>query len=542
MPSYSSGSGFSDSSTYPVQTPENDIINQLSGVAAGLATQMQQWAQGVYAQTSNITNQAVGNFFNVSQKMLGVSDNMVDQYNNVFAPQNRSLAAEANSYNSTERQRIDMGQAGATQAQAGDAARHNAEHTLQGYGVNINDGKYGAILHADEVQNAANVAGAMNTQRNADAATGQRLRSEAVQVGAQLPQAITNLNNTAIQANTGASNASLANANTGANLNRLPNEFLKTAMDVKMPFSGNTSHQENKSSSGPGSGISSNGWPNSPPMNINYGNGGSGLGSGSDTTKAWMPEHGGGIPGMQNFGGGGGGGGGGSRQPGPSVKHYEDDDPRQRPWPPEGPPQPPEDPPIPPPPPEDEGWIPGPITDNDYTSPGMEGSMQIGNEIPWDNNSEVGGSSDYGSGGYDSGSYTDSGGYGGDYYSGGGGGGYDTGTSGGDYYAGDYSAPYYNNDDDYYSMGGAYAQGGAISGPLPPQMSPSGGQQVDDIQAQGPGGSNLRLNAGEFVIPQDVALWKGQEFFQKLIDSSRKLRMTAPAQGGQQGAPNVQRG
>jgi hypothetical protein len=55
-------------------------------------------------------------------------------------------------------------------------------------------------------------------QRVQDAATGQRLRSEAVQVGATLPAAIANVNNTAIQANTGASNASLANANTGRNL------------------------------------------------------------------------------------------------------------------------------------------------------------------------------------------------------------------------------------------------------------------------------------------------------------------------------------
>jgi hypothetical protein len=59
-------------------------------------------------------------------------------------------------------------------------------------------------------------------------------------------------------------------------------------------------------------------------------------------------------------------------------------------------------------------------------------------------------------------------------------------------------------------------------------MSPSGGRQVDDVQAQAPGGP-ARLNADEFVIPRDVALWKGQEFFQKLIDQSRARRVTAPA-------------
>lgn len=106
-----------------------------------------------------------------------------------------------------------------------------------------------------------------------------------------------------------------------------------------------------------------------------------------------------------------------------------------------------------------------------------------------------------------------------DQYSGGGGGGggysepvaYDAGSGSGDFYG--------------------YSAGGAID----PNMSPSGGQQVDDVPAQGPPGQpNIRLNANEFVIPDDVAKWKGQEFFQNLITQSRKKRMTAPAHGQQQ--------
>jgi hypothetical protein len=75
---------------------------------------------------------------------------------------------------------------------------------------------------------------------------------------------------------------------------------------------------------------------------------------------------------------------------------------------------------------------------------------------------------------------------------------------------------------------GGYAEGGAIDlqggGQAPEDASPSQGQQTDDIHAN--------VNADEFVIPKDVALWKGQEFFQKLIDQSRKARVMAPAQGG----------
>ena len=44
---------------------------------------------------------------------------------------------------------------------------------------------------------------------------------------------------------------------------------------------------------------------------------------------------------------------------------------------------------------------------------------------------------------------------------------------------------------------------------------------MDDVQA--------RLNAGEFVVPEDVVRWKGEEFFQKTIQGSRKAKAEAPA-------------
>ena len=69
-------------------------------------------------------------------------------------------------------------------------------------------------------------------------------------------------------------------------------------------------------------------------------------------------------------------------------------------------------------------------------------------------------------------------------------------------------------------------------GQVPRHASPSGGRQTDDVAA--------RLNAGEFVIPRDVAAWKGQEFFQNLINQSRKKRVGggAPAQGKMKPALN----
>lgn len=69
-----------------------------------------------------------------------------------------------------------------------------------------------------------------------------------------------------------------------------------------------------------------------------------------------------------------------------------------------------------------------------------------------------------------------------------------------------------------------FEEGGAVpstGGAVPMEASPSAGKAVDDIPA--------RLNAGEFVVPKDVASWKGEEFFQKLIEQSRKAKQVAPA-------------
>ncbi len=62
-----------------------------------------------------------------------------------------------------------------------------------------------------------------------------------------------------------------------------------------------------------------------------------------------------------------------------------------------------------------------------------------------------------------------------------------------------------------------YAGGGAVA----VEQSPSRGAALDDV--------NARLTVGEFVVPQDVMSWKGEEFFQKMIAQSRQAKQTAPA-------------
>jgi hypothetical protein len=56
--------------------------------------------------------------------------------------------------------------------------------------------------------------------------------------------------------------------------------------------------------------------------------------------------------------------------------------------------------------------------------------------------------------------------------------------------------------------------GGTPGGTVPPHASPSMGVATDDVPAM--------LTANEFVIPKDVATWKGHEYFAKQIDAARR--------------------
>lgn len=71
-----------------------------------------------------------------------------------------------------------------------------------------------------------------------------------------------------------------------------------------------------------------------------------------------------------------------------------------------------------------------------------------------------------------------------------------------------------------------FAEGGVIpeeeGAMLPPEMSPSAGAIPDDIPAEIEGGGPARLNAGEFIVPQDVVKWLGEKGMQQVILKARK--------------------
>jgi hypothetical protein len=83
-----------------------------------------------------------------------------------------------------------------------------------------------------------------------------------------------------------------------------------------------------------------------------------------------------------------------------------------------------------------------------------------------------------------------------------------------------------------------YAEGGAIDTSSPnmvtPEMSPSGGEEVDDVPAM--------VSEGEFVIPERTVDWFGEKYFQNLIMKSDRDRETQTVAAPEEGPPMEQQG
>lgn len=551
--SQNSGQSTSSSTSSPVsiQSPQSDFALSLAGLLANLGNTQYQWGMDQYANTSAVTDANINNYLTLAQQATNLAGNNIDRYTNLFQPEENQLVQDANTYASAPRIARDMGAAESTAGQAGDAARVAAEQNLKSYGIDPSSGRYAELEQAQRTATGASQAAAGNEAELADEQIGRQLRSEAIQVGQQYPGQVVNELNNAMQGVAGAENSALGNANTGVNLLDSASPFYNEAMSLRYPpvgqnsVSGSQSTQQGTSgsssfNSGAPSGARSQGSPsrgesynpNTTPAFTPGPSTAGGPGGAYDPTgmgTATVPQNLGGLGSMAKVIGING---------------------------PDGP-QGPEEPPPP----------PGGVIDSGFTNP------FIGQFTSWQGSQDNPFTDTTGAGGYNPGDFstvnpwnsenmnpgaaaggftdpnagqnfqdltnwensqpsiTDFTGAGTDWSSGGTGygdvGNANVDTSGG---WGDYSTPDTSGFTDYSGDSGGdsgYAQGGAIPDPtsggqVPTSASPSMGQNTDDVPA--------RLNAGEFVIPRDVAAWKGHEFFQKLIDQSRKARTGASAQ------------
>lgn len=542
---YTSSASQGQSSSYAQQTPQSQFAIQVGQAAYSIGLYLANWAQSVYAQTSAITDNIVNNFLNYAGYAQGLAQTQLNTYTNQTIPEMNTLAQEAATYASPARISLNMGQAAAGAYQAGAAGNQNTLQTLRGYGVDPSSGMYGDILAAQNTATGASEAGAAEQAGINTENTGRTLLQSSITAGQQLPGDIVNSLNLANNAVTGAENAVLSNANTGATLATTPAPFFNAAMSIKNPTNASQSTQQSKSSSVPGGGgggsgsnnqfgkLADLGFQGAGDGGAYRGRGPSGLMPGSGNTNNFMktvsvppsttpgmdqftsgettfgaPDANGGIPNdpfsqqFQNFSGASG------------NPAFTPDNPNQGNFSSFGAADtdgnvPTYNSPAPP------GWTDptqGPSTPTNWDGSAGNQTFNSFNDYTQDTSTPSQQQS------------------------------YDPNYSDPNNYAQNYSQGNTSSDGTFGGGGfyGGYAKGGVLpagkppSGPttggfVPRSASPSGGRMTDDIPA--------RLNADEFVIPRDVTKWKGQEFFHKLIADSRKRRVMGQQQSGAQGAP-----
>ena len=446
-------------------------------------------SQGSSSGSTNIPDYAQSPFLmQLAQHAQNYADQAYGRYDSTYQPLENSLISDSAKFQDPRYLATVGGQASAGAAQAGEAQRTNTLRDLEAFGVDPSSGRYAELDQAERGRTAATQAGASQTAMRATQQAGRDMRGQALAIGQK-------------------------------NLDRASHN-LDTASNLKYPPLGHSQTQQNTSNSMPAPrGASSSGGGSGRPSDSRDMNDR----TGATNDKSNTPSGGGNSQGQR--------GGGGQENNDLTTARGTDggmakiinapdgggDNPIQNDNPTQG--------------------------DNPFNSTGDQGGGNWdnpGGSAPGGGGSQDWGGMDYGGtsgtgNSYDDGSGSSGGSGWGDQTDNGGGdsgnyadSGYDPNASwgGGDGGGGD------GGGDSYAAAGGEIngQQGGAI----PTDDSPSGGQKVDDV--------NIHANAGEFMIPKDVAAWKGQEFFQKLIAQSRKARVTAPAHGTNNPAEAQQQG
>ncbi len=487
-------------------SPQTDLATQIAQIAGQYGQSVFDWAGNTYNSQTGVTNDAINNYMNMANSGANLAATTTADYNNLFRPEYQRLDALAKDYASPARQAMEMGRAESGVAQGVQSGLDNARKNLQSYGIDPSSGRYQELETAQNAAAGAAEAGAAEEARRATENTGIQLLENSMNYGQQLPGDTVNALNIQGQGIAGSENANLANSSVGTQLMGAANPYLGTGVALKYAPVGQAS--QSTSASNAASTSASNSLSNSLSSSQGTGSGSQQQSSSGVGYSAYPLASG--TGGIKQ---GAGAGGSGTNYPA-GNQDYSGAVPGGTNYP--GTPQ------------QNFGAPAGGASTSGITDPAYSGITgdTLGGYDPYAgagtsysqpyNSQYYDPYSAYGTAGTSTSQPYDS-----SFYSPYSAGSFDTGSSG------------FTSSDPY----GGFAQGGAIpdeGGQVPMGASPSQGMQTDDVPA--------RLNAGEFVVPKDVAAWKGHEFFQKLIDQSRKARTMGSAQASMKPAlPNQHR-
>jgi hypothetical protein len=167
-PEYTPIASSDQSAAQQYLTTGNQQLATAKNLATGQETTANQAASG--DQTAASTD-----FQNQAQSQA--------QYQGTYVPIENQFASQATTYANADNQNQQAGAAEANVATQFDAARSNAQASLESYGVDPSQTRFGALDLGTQVQQAAATAAAGTTSRLQTQMTGMQLENQAISTG-----------------------------------------------------------------------------------------------------------------------------------------------------------------------------------------------------------------------------------------------------------------------------------------------------------------------------------------------------------------------
>jgi hypothetical protein len=187
-----------------------------------LGQQQLQWGRDQFNTVWPYAQQYMQQQTATSQQENANAQNMQDFYNSTYKPIESQFAQTAQNYNSPARADQNAASAQADVSNSFTANRNAATSSLESYGIDPSQTRFGALDLGSRISEAAASAAAGTQSRLNTEATGLALQGEAINIGRGYPGSVAQAYSTATGA--GASGIGTANSaiNTGANAQGSP--------------------------------------------------------------------------------------------------------------------------------------------------------------------------------------------------------------------------------------------------------------------------------------------------------------------------------
>lgn len=190
--------------------------------AAELSAQQSQasldWAKQQYAQEWPYVQNYMNAMTTEMNQSISSAAEQQNRLENIYYPIENQFAKQAQSYNTPTRQEQASAAAQADVANSYNAQRTSALQSLESYGIDPSQTRYGAMDLGARVSQAASAASAGTQARLNTEATGLSLEGEAINIGRGYPSSIASSYNTAQSSGSSGVNAGLNTSTTYGNL------------------------------------------------------------------------------------------------------------------------------------------------------------------------------------------------------------------------------------------------------------------------------------------------------------------------------------